>query len=137
GADLDHSNPEVVKDLFDWGTWVVQETGHVGFRFDAIKHIDENFMAKFVAHIRENSGKDKLFCVGEFWKDRQVHHDTLDSLNAYLDRLGQQFSVFDTPLHYNFKEASDLGENFDLRRIWDGSLVSNRPVDAVTLVDNH
>ncbi|KAG8907700.1 hypothetical protein FRC01_007598 [Tulasnella sp. 417] len=72
GADLDHSNPEVVKDLFDWGTWVVQETGHVGFRFDAIKHIDENFMAKFVAHIRENSGKDKLFCVGEFWKDRQV-----------------------------------------------------------------
>ncbi|KIO30364.1 glycoside hydrolase family 13 protein [Tulasnella calospora MUT 4182] len=126
GADLDQSNPDVAKDLFDWGTWVVQETGHVGFRFDAIKHIDENFMAKFVAHIRENSGKDKLFCVGD-----------LESLNAYLDRLGQQFSVFDTPLHYNFKEASDRGENFDLRRIWDGSLVSNRPVDAVTLVDNH
>ncbi|KAG8973215.1 hypothetical protein FRC05_009077, partial [Tulasnella sp. 425] len=70
-------------------------------------------------------GKDKLFCVGEFWKD------SLDSLNAYLDRLGQQFSVFDTPLHYNFKKASDWGENYDLRKIWDGSLVSNRPVDAV------
>ncbi|KAG9049562.1 hypothetical protein FS837_009900 [Tulasnella sp. UAMH 9824] len=131
GADIDHSQPDVQKDLLDWGTWVVQETGHVGFRFDAIKHIDENFMAKFVAHVRENSGKDKLFCVGEFWKD------SLDSLNAYLDKLGQQFSVFDTPLHYNFKEASDRGENFDLRGIWDGSLVSNNPVDAVTLVDNH
>ncbi|KAG9018168.1 hypothetical protein FRB90_012012 [Tulasnella sp. 427] len=131
GADLDHSNTEVYKDLFDWGTWVVQETGHVGFRFDAIKHIDETFIAKFVAHIRENSGKDKLFCVGEFWKD------SLESLNNYLDRLDQQFSVFDTPLHYNFKEASDSYERFDLTRIWDGSLVSNRPVDAVTLVDNH
>lgn len=37
GADLDFSNPDVVQDVFDWGTWVVQETGHVGFRFDAIK----------------------------------------------------------------------------------------------------
>lgn len=37
----------------------------------------------------------------------------------------------------NFKQASDQGESFDIRQIFDGSLVQSRPLDAVTLVDNH
>ncbi|KAG8979434.1 hypothetical protein FRC05_008420 [Tulasnella sp. 425] len=131
GADIDHAHGDVEKDLLEWGAWIVQETGNVGFRFDAIKHIDEGFIAKFVAHIREQTDKEDLFCVGEFWKD------SLDSLSTYLSKFGQQFSVFDTPLHYNFKDASERGENYDLRSIWDGTLVKNRPLDAVTLVDNH
>lgn len=48
GADLDHNNPEVQKDLLDWGTWIVQETGHVGFRFDAIKVGIDSFMDQFI-----------------------------------------------------------------------------------------
>jgi alpha-amylase len=42
-----------------------------------------------------------------------------------------QFSVFDAPLHYNFKEAADRGADYDLRAIWDNTVVKNRPVDAV------
>ncbi|GAA6007384.1 uncharacterized protein JCM10292_005519, partial [Rhodotorula paludigena] len=72
-----------------------------------------------------------LFCVGEFWKQ------DVGSLEAYLDRFPEQMSLFDAPLHDTFKEAGDAGENFDLRQIWDGSLVQKRPVDAVTLVCNH
>ncbi len=63
GADLDHSNPDVSQDVLDWGTWVVQETGHVGFRFDAIKvsayttecigHTD----SKVIAHRPQLHGK--------------------------------------------------------------------------------
>lgn len=45
-----------------------------------------------------------------------------------------QFSIFDTPLHYNFKQASDQGDAFDIRSVWDGTLVKERPMDAVTLV---
>lgn len=37
----------------------------------------------------------------------------------------------------NFKEASDRGKDFDLRSIWDGTVVKSHPIDAVTLVDNH
>lgn len=66
-----------------------------------------------------------MFAVGEFWKD------SLDDINAYLNKLGTQFSVFDAPLHYNFKEAGEAGNNFDLRKIFDGTLVQNRPMDAV------
>ncbi len=51
--------------------------------------------------------------------------------------MSSQFSVFDAPLHYNFKEAGDRGSEFDLRAIWDGTVVQKRPIDAVTLVENH
>jgi hypothetical protein len=69
--------------------------------------------------------------VGEYWKD------SLDDLDAYLTEFGQQFSVFDTPLHYNFKKAGDEGASYDIRQIFDGTVVQKRPIDAVTLVDNH
>ena len=64
-----------------------------------------------------------------------------------------QFSVFDAPLHYNFKQAADAGRSYDIRSVWDGTVVQARPTDAVyvcinlpepeclpyhsTLVDNH
>ena len=48
-----------------------------------------------------------------------------------------QFSLFDVPLHYNFKEAGDRGRDFDMRSIWDGTVVQRGPLNAVTFVDNH
>nr|AFX74688.1 alpha amylase [Glaciozyma antarctica] len=130
-ADIDHSHPEVEEDTNNWGTWVIKETGAEGFRFDAIKHMDEGFIAQFVKYVREKLDNEDLFCVGEFWKD------SIESLDGFLDRCDTQFSIFDTPLHYNFKEAGDAAENYDLRKIFDGTLVQSRPMDAVTLVDNH
>ncbi|KAJ1304692.1 hypothetical protein OPQ81_005831 [Rhizoctonia solani] len=131
GADVDHSHPEARNDLVAWGKWVIDEIGAAGFRFDAVKHIDNEFIAEFVRHVRGETHKPSMFAVGEFWKD------SLDDINNYLNKLGTQFSVFDAPLHYNFKEASEAGNNFDLRRIFDDTLVKSRPTDAVTLVDNH
>ncbi|GAA5981495.1 hypothetical protein JCM11641_004782, partial [Rhodosporidiobolus odoratus] len=130
-ADLDHSHPAVREECIKWGEWVLKETGAAGFRFDAIKHIDEAFIADFVREVRERVDNPDLFCVGEFWKDN------LENLEGYLDRCPEQFSIFDTPLHYNFAQASEAAENYDLRQIFDGTLVRSRPVDAVTLVENH
>lgn len=73
-----------------------------------------------------------MFGVGEFWKD------SVDSCMKYLGEFGEeQFSLFDAPLHYNFKEAGDAGKNYDLRKIFDGTIVQSRPLDAVTLCSNH
>ncbi|EJD53851.1 putative alpha-amylase [Auricularia subglabra TFB-10046 SS5] len=129
GADIDHSHPDVVEDTVAWGKWIVDS--FPGRRFDAVKHIDSKFIAEFVDRVRKETQIDSLFAVGEFWKD------SLESLEKYLDSLGTQFSVFDTPLHYNFKEAADTGSGYDLRTIFDGTVVQARPIDAVTLVDNH
>ncbi|CEQ41970.1 SPOSA6832_03728 [Sporobolomyces salmonicolor] len=140
-ADIDHSHPEARDDCINWGEWVLKETGADGFRFDAIKHIDESFIADFVQQVRERVGNTSgpsdadlvpsCSCVGEFWKD------SIDALGGYLDRMPTQFSIFDTPLHYNFKAASDQAENYDIRKIFDDALVQSRPMDAVTLVENH
>ncbi|KAF8917380.1 putative alpha-amylase [Mucidula mucida] len=131
GADIDYNHPEAREDVLNWGKWVIKETGASGFRFDAVKHIDSAFIGDFVKSVRAETDKPKMFAVGEFWKD------SLEDLEKYLDSLGTQFSVFDAPLHYNFKEAGDRGNDFDMRAIWDGTVVQRRPIDAVTLVDNH
>ena len=148
GADIDHQHPDVSADVLNWGTWVLSQLGPgaAGFRFDAVKHIDRDFLSKFVKYVRKD--RERLFGVGEFWKDSIGH------LEAYLDAMGTQvcndfpfgvrkflcadaqffflqFSVFDAPLHYNFKEAGDAGNTYDLRKIWDGTVVQRRPTDAV------
>ena len=46
-------------------------------------------------------------------------------------------SLFDVALHYNFFNASQQGSDFDLRGILQNTLVSARPDNAVTFVDNH
>jgi len=92
----------------------------------------QSFIAEFVKHVRAgDSGRSKAFCVGEFWKD------SVETLVAYLEGLDTQFSCFDSCLQSNFYEAGEQKENYDLRQIFDNTLVQRRPVDAVTLVDNH
>ena len=52
-ADIDHAHPDARKECIEWGVWVLKEAGFDGFRFDAIKHIDEGFIADFVQQVRE------------------------------------------------------------------------------------
>lgn len=61
----------------------------------------------------------------------------LDVINAYLDKFPEQFSCFDALLHDNFYQAGMQNEEYDLTKIFDGTLVQTRPTDAVTIVANH
>jgi len=45
--------------------------------------------------------------------------------------------LFNVPLHFNFYEASQKKADYDLRKIFDGSLVQIKPELSVTFVDNH
>lgn len=53
-ANIDVSHPLAREDLINWGKWVVRETGADGFRFDAVRHIDEQFLSEFVRAVRED-----------------------------------------------------------------------------------
>lgn len=48
-----------------------------------------------------------------------------------------QASFFDVPLHEKFWLASKAGSSYDLRKIFEDTVISLRPKDAVTFVDNH
>ena len=59
----------------------------------------------------------KLFTVAEYWSGH------LPDLHWFLDAAGPRFTAFDVPLHYSFHNASRADGNFDMRRLFDGSLV--------------
>jgi hypothetical protein len=54
--------------------------------------------------------------------------EEIDSLTGYLDTFSAQFSLFDCPLHYNFQKAGTQMRDYDMRKIFDGTLVQARPM---------
>ncbi len=130
GNDIDLNHPEVIKELNHWGIWVSKELSLDGMRLDAIKHMDANFVKQFLETIRAERGEN-FFAVGEYWKG------DLPTLNTYLNTVGNNLCLFDVTLHYNLYEASQIGEDYDMRDLLTNSLVADCPAYAVTFVDNH
>ncbi|MGO5473254.1 alpha-amylase [Streptococcus hyointestinalis] len=129
-ADLDFKHPEVVQNLRDWARWYIDTTGVEGFRLDAVKHIDSFFMNHFIRRIKERYGED-FYVFGEYWNGE------LEDNQHYLENIHFRFDLIDTRLHYNFFEAGLAGENYDLRQLFDETLVKHYPDKAVTFVENH
>jgi alpha-amylase len=130
GCDVDFESAEVRDEIERWGKWYLDTTGADGFRLDALKHISAWFFPVWLDSMERHAGKD-LFVVGEYWTP------DLGALHGYLDAMGGRMAVFDVPLHFNFHRASTSGGYFDMRKILEGTLMQQRPTQAVTFVDNH
>ncbi|MGF1461120.1 MAG: alpha-amylase [Leptolyngbyaceae cyanobacterium] len=130
GSDLDMNHPEVKGELKYWGEWMLDAIGADGFRLDAIKHINGDFFNEWLDHLEAHTGRD-LFCVGEYWTYN------FGTLSWYIGNAGGRLNLFDAPLHHNFHKASKAGGHYDMRKIFDGTLMKDLPLFAVTLVENH
>lgn len=130
GADIDFSNKEVVDECMKWGRWYWDLTRVNGFRFDAVKHIEFDFIRDFIREMRAYSKKN-LFAVGEYW------NSNVDELKNYIEKTEGELSLFDVPLHYNFFHASHSNGEYDMSKILDGTLLKENWGKAVTFVDNH
>ncbi len=130
GANIDYNNKEAVKAVTDWGKWYYDTVKMDGFRLDAIKHIGIDFYKKWLKDLRGHIGRD-VFAVGEYWSGE------LDRLINYLDATDNSLSLFDVPLHYAFFEAATSDGKVDLSKLFNDTLVKERPDNAVTFVDNH
>jgi alpha-amylase len=115
--------------------WMIEEIGFDGFRFDFVK----GFGGWIVRAIhdrsyRRNGDPVEIFGVGECWDGDYFIDSWLDSVNNWaVHRVG----AFDFPLRYRLKDLCD-GYGFSLRGLADGGvLVKDRPLEAVTFVDNH
>ena len=130
-ADIDHNHPDVRKELFNWGYWIIDELGLDGMRFDALKHIGDQFILDFCNHIKAKEDlKEGFYLFGEYWLSDP------GTVNGYLYDTKYDIDLFDVGLHYNMVEASKNGD-YDIRRIFDNTLVKKHPGLAVTFVDNH
>ncbi len=128
GADVDMGSAKVLEELHRWGKWYADTTGVDGFRLDAVKHISAAFYRDWLPAMRQHTGRE-LFAVGEYWQ-----HDVAPLLN-YLTQVQDAMCLFDVPLHQHLFEAS-RGQ-FDMSKLFEGTLVGCRPHQAVTFVDNH
>lgn len=130
GCDLDINNPDVQKELYYWGEWYIETTGVDGFRFDAVKHVKSSFFVEWLNHIRKISGRE-LFAVGEYWTPY------VDALKHFIEVTDGGMMLFDSLLQNNFAAASKNGKEYDLKEIFDNTLIKDYPDLAVTLVSNH
>lgn len=104
---------------------VLVETG-----IEAAANIPAWFFRDWVGHMRE-SVDSELFVVAEYW------HPDMAALGQYLEQVDRQLMLFDVALHHRFHEASRADGDFDLRTLFDNTLVAAMPDHAVTIVGNH
>ena len=130
GADIDLNNYDVVSELINWGKWYLAVTQVDGLRLDAVKHIRSEFFPEWLKDVEDSVDKD-LFVVGEYWSTN------IETISNYLEKSKGCMNLFDVPLHYNFLKAATSNGEFDMRTIFDGTLVQSHPQKAVTFVDNH
>ena len=130
GVNLEMSNHDTARKITDWGKWYMDMTEADGLRLDAVKHISHDFIPAWLKELKEYKNRD-FFVVGEYWSDE------IERLLHYLDAIGNQFSLFDSPLHYALHYASTSNGEFDMSTLMNTSLLKARPENAVTFVDNH
>ena len=131
GADIDYQNSEVREEVKNWGRWIVKEIDFDGFRLDASKHIDNDFIAEFINYLEQITDKDLRF-IGESWEEDP------NSLIAYLEQVDERnLNVFDFALRNEFTKLRD--GNLDLRWLGGAGLVNKAGYEnrAVTFVDSH
>lgn len=129
-ADIEARNPAVIRELQRWGKWYLQTTRVDGFRLDAVKHMSISFVNQWLDAMRAMN--PNLFAVGEYWSPGD-----LPLLKKYLRATEGRMLLFDAALHQNFYNASTSDDHYDLRTIFNNTLVQQSPKQAVTLVDNH
>lgn len=129
--DIEQRNPNVRAELNYWGKWYHDTVGFDGVRLDAVKHQSPQFYQEWLYTLRANTGKN-IFAVGEYWEPGH-----LELLLRYIDATDGSMSLFDSSLHLNLRKASLAGSDYDLRTIFDETLVQANPQLAVTVVDNH
>ncbi len=131
--DLNQNNPEVYQHLIKSSEHWIDVLKPAGFRLDAVKHMPNDFWAKYNAHIREYAGPEFVM-LGE-----DLNGNPADV--AATATAGQFNAIFDFPLHFAMIDVFCKDQNV-------GRLASVLSADSmypaevqdrglVTLLDNH
>ena len=158
GAQLDHLQPDVQRELLTWTKWFINEIGLDGFRVDAIRHMDIPFISMWgreIADYMKVIGKDKdMLMFGENWDgwaerlNSYLLGSPSNNVLSYSEGMGPQnyaginkaMGLFDVPLHYDFQKISHTNNSYPPTRMIDlpsRGLLAKSPKYTVTFVDNH
>ncbi len=132
--DIDYENSDARKLMVDHAVWLIKQTGIDGFRVDAVKHMNIQFIKDLRAAIETlfaNTGIT-FYTVGEtFTSD-------IGLLNKYIGN-NLLHAQFDFPLYYRFQNILSDGNMSGVRG--DGLSISpNSPFNSNlmgTFIGNH
>jgi alpha-amylase len=130
-ADVDYQNENVKDEMKEWGVWIINDIGFDGFRLDAVKHIDSDFISEWLTYVQENTDKD-VFVVGEAWIENTM------GLTFYLYGIdNSDYTVFDFPLRNTFENLRSGTMN--MTALGKAGMVNKTGFKdrAVTFIDNH
>ena len=102
--DIDFRNGSVREELNRWGKWYWDQGNFDGVRLDAVKHIPSSFYVDWLHQLRVNTSKE-IFAVGEYWAPGH-----LNLLLKYIEATGGNMSLFDSSLHHNLHDASEVSK---------------------------
>lgn len=123
--DLDHTNSTVRNDIKAWMSWLKNDVGYDGWRYDYVHGFGANFIKEY------NDATNPYFSVGELWNnDRQV-------VVNWIDGTQGSSQAFDFPL----KNVLHQAVNGQYWRLNDHGkapgVIGWWPEKAVTFIDNH
>ena len=134
---------EMGTDLMEWGRYLIEDVGFDELRLDAIKHIEPDFLAKFIIESKDGT---QPFALGEFFDFSigalQNYHSSVENSSNSGGVKSADMSMFDFPLRGSLQSVlNDVSGNADLFQIlggtglvWGSSLAGD---DVVTWLDTH
>ncbi len=134
---------EMGVDLISWGRYLMDEVGFDELRLDAVKHIEPDYLGKFIIEV-ENG--DQPFALGEFFDYNTAalegYHSAVTNSSNQGGVKGSAMSLFDFPLRGSLKAVlNDPSGSQDLYNtlggaglVWGSSLSG---FDVVTWLDTH
>ncbi len=128
--DLNQSNPAVYDHLLSTSLRWIERIRPDGFRLDAVKHIGNDFWARYNGAILEAASPDFML-LGEVLDGdpRQI---------AQTQRDGKFNAMFDFPLYFSLIDVFCRGQSpAKLGAVFSSDRIYERPETLVTLLDNH
>lgn len=139
--DIDHTQPKVREDIVAWLSWLKNDIGFDGWRFDYTKGYGAAFVKEYVARTSPS------FSVGEYWTSMGYDGSQMQSnqdahrqrIVDWIDATAGGASSFDFTTKGLLQEALRTGEFWRLkdREGKAAGLIGWWPQRAVTFVDNH
>ncbi len=133
--DLCHRNPKVYMELIRYCRWLLEDVGFDGFRYDCVRGFG-GWMVRSVQELRAlRDGRSFMpYAVAECWDSDCVIDQWLGTADTYAENPA---GAFDFPLRWRLRDLCDR-PGYSLRELpQPGTVLWDRPRDAVTFVENH
>lgn len=130
--DLDHTNANVQKNCKAYCTFLLEDLGYAGFRYDMVKGYAPQYTKMY------NEASKPTYSVGEYWDGNY------DKVKEWIEGTGKQSAAFDFPFKYAVNEA--FSSNDMTKLVWKANGTTDQPAGmihfgypqyAVTFIDNH